>query len=426
MNTALRCIGGVAAWLALAPAAHAALPGANGMIAFDCGGICTVNPDGSGLHKVGAGTKPAWSPDGNRIVFERVTEASDPFSDLYAMDADGSNVTQLTATSGPDFTPAFSADGSRVVYGTTDTPGVYISLFSVRADGSDRKPITPPNSDDSVPSWSGDNRLAFQRGTYICGSSIVTSAPDGSGEQTVAPGGTPDWAPNGQRIVYSGCGEIWSMRDDGSDARALVTDPVGFLAWPVYSPDGTRIAYGWSDVVEGRFELWTAAADGSGAKKLPLPIDGGMDPDWQPCVAGVTRTCVSVTPPPATGGGGPTGGGTTGGGTTTGPQGGGPVPSAPPRPAARRLRVIGAKGHRLRVRVEVLRPGARLTATLRRAGRKTRLARVRRRLKVGSRVFSVPLARALRRGAKLSLDVRVAAPGARAYRVTRRVTVRRR
>src|SRR4029079_2943240 len=137
MNTALRCIGAVSAWLALAPAAHAALPGANGMIAFDCGGICTVKAHRSGLRKVGVGTKPAWSPDGNRIVFERVTAESDPFSDLYAMDADGSNVRQITATSGPDFTPAFSADGSRVVYGTTDTPGVYMSLFSVRADGSD-------------------------------------------------------------------------------------------------------------------------------------------------------------------------------------------------------------------------------------------------------------------------------------------------
>jgi hypothetical protein len=418
MHAALRWIGAVCAWLALAPAAHAASPGANGMIAFDCGGICTVNPDGSGLRKLGAGMKPAWSPDGNRIVFERVTAESDPFADLYAMDADGSNVRQITATSGPDFTPAFSADGSRVVYGTTDTPGVYMSLFSVRADGSDRTPITPPGSIDSVPSWSVDDRLAFQRGVYICGGSIVTSAPDGSGEQTVASGGTPDWAPDGRRILYSGCGEIWSMRDDGTDARALVTDPVGFLSWPVYSPDGMRIAYGWSEVVDGRFELWTAAADGSGARRLPLPA-GGVDPDWQPCIAGVTRTCLSVTP--VAGGGGPTGGGTPGGGTTTGPQ-----PSAPLPRAARRLRVLGAKGHRLRLRVEVSRPGAQVTATLRRAGRARRLARVKRQLEVGRRVFAIPLARMPRRGAELSLHVRVAAPGARAYRVTRTFTLRRR
>ena len=72
------CIVLVVAWLAMAPVAHAAWGGANGMIVFDCGGICTVNSDGSGLRKVGVGNKPAWSPDGNRIVFERVTEEGTP------------------------------------------------------------------------------------------------------------------------------------------------------------------------------------------------------------------------------------------------------------------------------------------------------------------------------------------------------------
>ena len=81
-----------------------------------------MNPDGTGKVNVTQTPdvdeySPAWSPDGSQIVFARYTDATfeDPFEDLgldiFVMDADGSNVRQLTAAPGWDSGPAWSSDG---------------------------------------------------------------------------------------------------------------------------------------------------------------------------------------------------------------------------------------------------------------------------------------------------------------------------
>ena len=74
--------------------------------------ICVLNADGSGLLNVSNhpafDADPAWSPDGTEIVF-----VSDRDGDLeiYRMAADASSVTQLTANDGTDMEPAWSSDG---------------------------------------------------------------------------------------------------------------------------------------------------------------------------------------------------------------------------------------------------------------------------------------------------------------------------
>ena len=61
--------------------------------------IHTVNPDGTNLTLLTRGQFPSWSPDGSRIVFARnrsgwpcCTRAYD----IFVIDADGSNLTQIT------------------------------------------------------------------------------------------------------------------------------------------------------------------------------------------------------------------------------------------------------------------------------------------------------------------------------------------
>jgi Tol biopolymer transport system component len=48
---------------------------------------------------------PAWSPDGQRIVFERRPRANDPAgaSDLYVVSVDDGRIINLTATPSPQF-----------------------------------------------------------------------------------------------------------------------------------------------------------------------------------------------------------------------------------------------------------------------------------------------------------------------------------
>ncbi len=86
----------------------------------------------------------------------------------------------------------------------------------------------------------------------------------------------PYWSPDGSKIAYLCCtghdSNLWVMNADGSGARRLTT---GLASSPAWSPDGSRIAF--DD--HGAGEVWSIAADGSDAKRL-APASGGAR--WSP------------------------------------------------------------------------------------------------------------------------------------------------
>jgi Tol biopolymer transport system component len=57
---------------------------------------------------------PAWSPDGNKIVFAKLFNWS--HVNIWIMDVDGSNQLRLTNNSYPDYCPSFSPDGSKIAF----------------------------------------------------------------------------------------------------------------------------------------------------------------------------------------------------------------------------------------------------------------------------------------------------------------------
>jgi dipeptidyl aminopeptidase/acylaminoacyl peptidase len=91
---------------------------------------------------------PAWSPDGERLVFSSRRHAGhdrDLVSDLYSIAADGSDLRRLTDTTLSALHPAVSPDGTTVYFvGTAvgssgrDCIGRNQGLFAVPADGSAR------------------------------------------------------------------------------------------------------------------------------------------------------------------------------------------------------------------------------------------------------------------------------------------------
>lgn len=70
---------------------------------------------------------PAWSPDGSRIAFTRPgqeprSDDGTPQSDVFVMNADGTQVRQLTAGPADDRNPSWSPDGTRLAYASTGAP----------------------------------------------------------------------------------------------------------------------------------------------------------------------------------------------------------------------------------------------------------------------------------------------------------------
>jgi len=108
-------------------------------------GVYTIGIDGSGLRLlVPDGFQPAYSPDGSQLAYVRA-------GDIWLSDANGTNPRRLTS-SGADARPAWSPRGrliafERVVDGHT-------SIYAVKPDGSgERVLVSSPHYDATMPSW---------------------------------------------------------------------------------------------------------------------------------------------------------------------------------------------------------------------------------------------------------------------------------
>lgn len=89
---------------------------------------------------------PRISPDGSRIVFERMVDDQSPNGnyDLFVVEVDGANPRPLTTSGYSQGLPSWSHDGERIVYvvAAVEDRGVF-DLYLVNADGTENRDITP-------------------------------------------------------------------------------------------------------------------------------------------------------------------------------------------------------------------------------------------------------------------------------------------
>lgn len=132
--------------------------------------IFLMDATGSGIrqltHTPGKGNwDPRWAPDKKRIVFasnRNATRIIPPDADIevYVMDADGSNVRQLTFH-GTGSRPNWSPDGKKIVFmSTRDCTAATVKecqfqaeLYVMEADGSNMKRLTRNQYHDGHPAW---------------------------------------------------------------------------------------------------------------------------------------------------------------------------------------------------------------------------------------------------------------------------------
>lgn len=247
--------------------------------------IYSINPDGTGITKLtqtGDAWSPAWSPDGTRIAYE---DWSDGDGEIRLMDADGSNVVQLTDNAIEDANPAWSPDGEWIAFARSDVdfPDADIfDIYKMRADGTEVTQLTASDAQEWTPTWSPDSsRIAFYSDNEI----VVMNA-DGTGAAALEfnhPANNPDWAPAGDRIFFAGDHEkggteIYRVNFDGTD-KVRLTRRSGSDQSPSVSPNGRRIAYGRD------WNLAVMRIDGTRVRTIHEGRGDVYKPDWgrMPC-----------------------------------------------------------------------------------------------------------------------------------------------
>jgi Tol biopolymer transport system component len=102
---------------------------------------------------------PVWSPDGARIAFE---SGRDGNSEIYVMDADGSNPLNLTHNPADDHAPAWSPDGARIAF-QSERDGAS-EIYLMNADGTEQVRQTFGPGLSLAPHWeSGGSGIVYSR-----------------------------------------------------------------------------------------------------------------------------------------------------------------------------------------------------------------------------------------------------------------------
>ena len=111
---------------------------------------------------LGPGRMPSFSPDGNQIVFVRYTDDGKNTC-LWIMNADGSNTAQLTyAKSDVVWHPRFSPNGQQIVFQCAPKrTNKNFDLYIIDKNGNNLTQLTINKSYDGEPYWSNDGHIYF-------------------------------------------------------------------------------------------------------------------------------------------------------------------------------------------------------------------------------------------------------------------------
>lgn len=185
----------------------------------------------------------SWSPNGRKIAF-------DEEEDIFTVNIDGSNRTNLTNHPAMDFAPAWSPDGSRILFISSRGSGYWTTHTLNAIDGSDVRVLQSSSfSDDS----------------------------------------SPDWSPNGDKIVLVVIHEdyfpaLYTANADGTNRQ--IFDGIPFSGAqrnkPKWSPDGTKIVFDKYTFASMDSEIYMKNVNGSGLTQLTNTNGNNYQPSWQP------------------------------------------------------------------------------------------------------------------------------------------------
>jgi len=228
----------------------------------------------------------SWSPDGEKLAFERY-DKEQQVGNIWTLSVIDGSLTQFT-TDWALGRPKWSPDGKTILYGIVEGGGARLSLCTVSADGqASRKVVAPLGSSTLRTSvrgwyWSPDGKWILYRREGQ--RNHLLNLNDNQEFETKPPsseiGDFFSWSPDGKKMLFYRESYDWrrEVRVVSSSGGPSVGLGGPTKSWPQHqwSPDSKAVLVaGYKD---GRYGVWISPL--SGGNPVLLEVDVSVDGEF--------------------------------------------------------------------------------------------------------------------------------------------------
>lgn len=230
-------------------------------------------------HGIFLNTNPVWAPNGQQIAYVNRQ------SNIFIVNADGSNPQQITQGGDGYSFPRWSQDDQSILF--KGTKALHIIDVNARMEKTVAEqvfePQWSPNNNYVIYFAYRDDRLRLVV-VWINNQELIETAVLDISDANGAIGSSATWSPNGQQILFTnGTESHWDLIVTNLDGTSLkqLTDHKANDFCPSWSPDGQKIAFVSNR--EGVDALYLIDAGGSTPKKIADDItEKGCMATWSP------------------------------------------------------------------------------------------------------------------------------------------------
>ena len=243
--------------------------------------------DGANVRRVtvsrSINTNPAWSPDGRSIAY---TSWLSGFPEVLVSYIYEGRMTRPANGNADDhnFLPAFSSDGSQIVFMSNRDGNPDLYVVNVDGTGEVRRLTNHPAIDVS-PTWSPNGQQIAFTSDRTGAPQIYVIGADGTGLRRLTYESycdRPTWSPAPfNEIAYSsktGPGHDIKVLDLATNEVRQLTYGLGSNESPSYAPNGRHVAF-TSTRGSGLKQIYTIGRDGRGLRRVTSTGNNEM-PSW--------------------------------------------------------------------------------------------------------------------------------------------------
>lgn len=235
--------------------------------------------------------RPMLSPDGTQVAFAAV-------GDIYVMPVGGAAV-NITKDAALDTDPAWSPDGSSLVY-SSDKDSEHLQLWIRDMRTGQSRKVTNLTTQPQAASFSPDGgRIVFFNVTGMWRVAEMSILDLASGRvtkihDTLPQPGAPTWSPDGTRLALAGIAPMTVRFREGTNQVQTISAAGGDVRWyapipmlsidsrggggPAWSPDGTKMAA----IYEGVLAVWPVSPAGEPlGPPRRVTSESAHSPSWQ-------------------------------------------------------------------------------------------------------------------------------------------------